>query len=463
MAIIWNNLLNVLKSKKGLGITFTRSAYDFAAFVDIVSSKIMEKRKIIRSFRKDHGKTKVADITVDQMYRSMTGTETLVYEPSNIDPEKGIRYYNQTISECWERLPKVDGGHQPLPEGMFHLLVTGDIPDKEQVKMLSKEWVERAVLPKHICTMLNNFPCTLHPVSQFSCAITALNNDSKLVKELHNVKRSDYWKIYLEDSMDLIAKAPSVAANIYRNIYKGGKGSLLIDPEADWAANFTTLLGLEGKESPEMMRMILTLLSDHGGGSLSTHASQLVCSALSDQYLCFAAALNGLAGPRAGKACEDGCTFLMKMRDQLGENPSEAEMRVYVYDFIKCGHRIPGYGHGILNNVDPRFLCEKEFATKNLPNDPLFKLALTLEKVAHPLLVEIGTVKCPWPNVYALLGLVLNHYGLKETNFYPVIMGVSRCLGIAASSIWSRGMILPIERPKSYSTGSLMKMLGLPK
>ncbi|XP_037904079.1 probable citrate synthase 2, mitochondrial [Hermetia illucens] len=291
MAIIWNNLLNVLKSKKGLGITFTRSAYDFAAFVDIVSSKIMEKRKIVRSFRKDHGKTKVADITVDQMYRSMTGTETLVYEPSNIDPEKGIRYYNQTISECWERLPKVDGGHQPLPE----------------------------------------------------------------------------------------------------------------------------------------------------------------------------AALNGLAGPRAGKACEDGCTFLMKMRDQLGENPSEAEMRVYVYDFIKCGHRIPGYGHGILNNVDPRFLCEKEFATKNLPNDPLFKLALTLEKVAHPLLVEIGTVKCPWPNVYALLGLVLNHYGLKETNFYPVIMGVSRCLGIAASSIWSRGMILPIERPKSYSTGSLMKMLGLPK
>ena len=112
----------------------------------------------------------------------MRGIKGLVCETSVLDPNEGIEFRNYTIPQCQELLPKAEGGEQPLPEGIFWLLLTGEIPDKAQVDEISREWVSRAELPQHVVIMLNNFPKDLHPMGQFSVAITALSNQSKFAK-----------------------------------------------------------------------------------------------------------------------------------------------------------------------------------------------------------------------------------------------------------------------------------------
>lgn len=78
-------------------------------------------------------------------------------------------------------------------------------------------------------------------------------------------------------------------------------------------------------------------------------------------------------------------------------------------------------------------------------------------KVVPPILLETGKVKNPWPNVDAHSGVLLQYYGMKEMNYYTVLFGVSRALGVLADLVWSRALGLPIERPKSLSTDLLMK------
>lgn len=121
------------------------------------------------------------------MYGGMRGIKAMVWETSVLDPDEGIRFRELSIPECQKVLPKAEGGSEPLPEGLFWLLVTGEIPTQSQVKQLSKEWAERAALPQHVVTLLNNLPNTLHPMSQFSAAITALNHDSKFAKAYADV------------------------------------------------------------------------------------------------------------------------------------------------------------------------------------------------------------------------------------------------------------------------------------
>lgn len=121
------------------------------------------------------------------MYGGMRGIKGLVCETSVLDADEGIRFRGLSIPECQKVLPKAPGGAEPLPEGLFWLLITGDVPSDAQVKALSKEWANRAALPAHVVTMLNNFPTTLHPMSQLSAAVTALNHESKYAKAYSEV------------------------------------------------------------------------------------------------------------------------------------------------------------------------------------------------------------------------------------------------------------------------------------
>lgn len=225
-----------------------------------------------------------------------------------------------------------------MPEGLFWLLITGDVPTKAQVDALSREWANRAALPSHVVTMLNNMPTTLHPMSQLSCAVTALNHESKYAKAYsEGVHKSKYWEYVYEDSMDLIAKLPVVAATIYRNTYRDGKGIGAIDPKKDWSANFTKMLGYEDEKFTELMRLYLTIHSDHEGGNVSAHTVHLVGSALSDPYLSFAAGMNGLAGPLHGLANQEVLVWLQKLRKELGDNASEDKVKDFIWKTLKSG------------------------------------------------------------------------------------------------------------------------------
>ncbi|XP_043461135.1 probable citrate synthase, mitochondrial [Leptopilina heterotoma] len=424
----------------------------------VMAEKIPVEQERIKSFRKQFGATKVGEVTVDMMYGGMRGIKGLVWEPSVLDADEGIRFRGKSIPECQKLLPKASGGSEPLPEGLFWLLITGDIPTEAQVKALSKEWASRSALPSHVTKALNDFPKSLHPMTQFSAAITLLNSESEFVKAYTNgVHKSKYWETVLEDSMNLIAKLPVVAATIYRNMYKGGKGIGSVDSSRDWSWNFSTMLGFDNPEFIELMRLYLTIHSDHEGGNVSAHTTHLVGSALSDPYLSFAAGMNGLAGPLHGLANQEVLVWLQKLRGQVGENPSDEKLKEFIWNTLKSGQVVPGYGHAVLRKTDPRYTCQREFALKHLPNDNLFKLVSQVYKVVPPILLETGKVKNPWPNVDAHSGVLLQYYGMKEMNYYTVLFGVSRALGVLASLVWSRALGLPIERPKSLSTDLLMK------
>nr|CAD7587126.1 unnamed protein product [Timema genevievae] len=272
----------------------------------VLAKKIPVEQERVKAFRKQYGSSKVGEVTVDMMYGGMRGIKGLVWETSVLDPDEGIRFRGYSIPECQKLLPKAPSGKEPLPEGLFWLLLTGDIPTETQVKAISKEWANRASLPSHVVTLLNNFPTNLHPMSQFSCAITALNSESKFAKAYsEGVHKTKYWEYVYEDAMDLIAKLPVVAATIYRNTYQDGKGIGAVDTSKDWSANFSQMLGYSNEEFVELMRLYLTIHSDHEGGNVSAHTVHLVGSALSDPYLSLAAGINGLAGPLHGLANQE--------------------------------------------------------------------------------------------------------------------------------------------------------------
>lgn len=193
-------------------------------------------------------------------------------------------------------------------------------------------------------------------------------------------------------------------------------------------------------------------------------------SALSDPYLSFAAGMCGLAGPLHGLANQEVLVFLNKIVAELNHDYKEQQLRDWIWAHLKSGQVVPGYGHAVLRKTDPRYECQREFALKHLPKDPMFRLVSDLYKVPllplvyYPLqitpniLLEQGKAKNPWPNVDAHSGVLLQYFGLTEMSYYTVLFGVSRALGCLSQLIWARGMGLPLERPKSHSTEGLMAL-----
>jgi len=415
----------------------------------------------VKQARAEHGKKTFGPVLVDQLYGGMRGLPALIWEGSVLDADEGIRFRGKTIPECQELLPKAPGGNEPLPEGLFWLLLTGEVPTAEQVAELSKDWAARAAIPEFVEEILDRCPPTLHPMSQFSLAVTALNHDSAFAKAYsQGISKKDYWGPTFEDSMDLIAKLPNIAGRIYRNVF--GQGKLpAIDPTKDYSHNLSTLLGFgDNAGFVELMRLYISIHTDHEGGNVSAHTGKLVGSALSDPFLSFGASLNGLAGPLHGLANQEVLVWLRKMQSVIGENATDEAVREYVWSTLKGGQVVPGYGHAVLRKTDPRYIAQREFALKHLPEDPLFKLVGQVFNIVPDVLLEAGKAKNPWPNVDAHSGALLTHYGLTQMEFYTVLFGVSRAFGVTAQLIWDRALGAPLERPKSYSTALIKKMFA---
>ncbi len=91
-----------------------------------------------------------------------------------------------------------------------------------------------------------------------------------------------------------------------------------------------------------------------------------------------------------------------------------------------------------------------------MANDELFKIVQLLYEVTPEILKSTGKIKNPWPNVDAHSGILLMHYGLVEYDFYTVLFGVSRSIGVLTSLLWDRALGSPIERPSSVTTNWIM-------
>lgn len=423
-----------------------------ASLKEKFASKLGPMQERVRNIIKEHGDVKISDVTVTQAYGGMRGVKCMVTETSALDPYEGIRFRGFSIPELREKLPKAPGGEEPLPEGIFYLLLTGELPTEDDVSLITKEWQKRSALPQYLIDTLKSIPKDTHPMTQFSMGILALQKDSIFAQRYREgMPKTEYWDPMYEDVMNLLAKLPHIAAYIYRKIYKNND-HIPADPDMDWGGNFAHMLGIENEEFKELMRLYLVLHSDHEGGNVSAHTTHLVGSALSDAYYSLSAGMNGLAGPLHGLANQEVLRWIMDLRDKLGSSPSKEELKKYVWDTLNSGQVIPGYGHAVLRKTDPRYVAQRDFALKHLPDDEIFKIVSDIYEVVPPILQEHGKAKNPWPNVDAHSGCLLLHYGITEYDFYTVFFGVSRAIGVLSSLIWDRALGLPIERPKSVTT-----------
>lgn len=407
----------------------------------------------IKSIIKEHGNKKIGEVTLSQVYQGMRGITGLVTETSLLDATEGIRFRGYSIPELRDQLPKAKGGNEPLPEGLFYLMLLGELPTAEQTHEVTAILQRRSHVPNYVFDTIEALPISTHPMTQFVVGIMALQNESKFAKKYATgMNKKDYWDPTIEDALDLLARLPRIAAYIYRRKYKNDEH---IQPDGllDWAGNFAHMMGYQDETFKELMRLYMTIHADHEGGNVSAHTTHLVGSALSDPFLSFAAGMNGLAGPLHGLANQEVVKWIFELRENLKtDNPTKEQIAEYVKSTLSQGKVVPGYGHAVLRKTDPRFTAQMEFAKRNMPDDALVNIVWNIYEVVPPILQSLGKIKNPWPNVDAHSGALLVHFGMVEYEFYTVLFGVSRAMGVLASLCWDRVLGLPIERPKSITT-----------
>ena len=414
-------------------------------------------RERIKNLNKEHGEVVVAQVNVGQVIGGMRDIKSLLTDVSYVDPAEGIRFRGMSIPQVLKALPRGRGARMPLVGGLYYLLLIGEVPTREQALEVEAEWARRASIPEHVFKMLKTMPENTHPMTLFSQAVLALQNGSVFARRYHEgMKKDAYWEAALDDSLDLTAKLPLIAAFIYRMKYFGETKKPKYNPKYDYGTNFARMIKVEDKKGyADLARLYFILHSDHESGNVSAHTMHLVGSALSDPYLSFSAALNGLAGPLHGLANQECLGWLLDVHKQFGGVPSREELYKFAWDTLNSGKVIPGYGHAVLRVPDPRYTAQMEFAKKRFPEDELVRLADLVFDVVPQVLKEQGKAKNPAPNVDAISGTLQYYYGVRHFDFYTVLFGIGRALGVTANYVWARALGMPLERPKSVTTRML--------
>jgi citrate synthase len=421
-----------------------------------ISEQLPQWRERVRTLAKDHAEVVVDTVTIGEVVGGMRDIKSLLTDVSFVDPAHGILFRGMTIPEILKKLPKARGGKLPLVGGLYYLLMIGEVPTREQAQAVEAEWADRAEVPDYVFKMLRAMPKDTHPMTLFSQAALALQHDSVFAKKYHSMKKDAYWEAALEDSLNLTAKLPLIAAYIYRMKYFDETKKPKYNPKQDYGMNFARLMKVTNKkEYAELMRLYFIIHSDHESGNASAHATHLVGSTLADVYYAFSSGLNALAGPLHGLANQECLAWLIDVKDKFGGVPTRDELYKFSWDTLNSGHVIPGYGHAVLRVPDPRYIAQLEFAKKRFPNDDLVRLAEMVFDVVPQVLKEQGKAKNPAPNVDAISGTLQYYYGVREFDFYTVLFGVGRALGVTANYVWARALGQPIERPKSMTTQML--------
>jgi citrate synthase len=422
-----------------------------------IAAQLPDFRARVTKLVKEQGEIVLDKVTIGQVYGGMRDIKSLVTDISFVDPATGIKFRGMAIPEVLKKLPKPRGSKIPYVGGLFYLLIIGEIPTREQAEEVEAEWAKRAVIPDYVFKMLKSMPKETHPMVLFSQAVLALQSQSVFAKKYNEgIKKDAYWEPTLEDALNLTAKLPVIAAYIYRMKYFGETKKPKYNPRQDYGMNFSRMMGVTDRKGyAELARLYFILHSDHESGNVSAHATHLVGSALSDAYYAFSAGLNGLAGPLHGLANQECLGWLISVRDKFKGVPPRDDLYKFAWDTLNGGKVIPGYGHAVLRVTDPRFTAQMEFAKARFPEDTLILLADLVYDVVPIVLKEQGKAKNPAPNVDAISGTLQYYYGVREFDFYTVLFGVGRALGVTANLVWARALGQPIERPKSVTTAML--------
>lgn len=419
--------------------------------ISILHDKLQKTAEALRAARtslvKEHGETVLSSVTIEQVFGGMRGVPALVCDTSSVSADEGLRIRNIPILELTDA----------TPEEIFWLLVSGERPNAEELAALKDLFAPHYQIPSYVVDTLKAMPKDAHPMAMLSAGLMAMERESAFRKAYDaGAGKDELWKAMFDDSVRLIASMAGLAAAVYRVRFHGG--SVIDAPagEKDMSNAFAHMLGISNDPAwKDLVRLYLVLHSDHEGGNVSAMTSYVVSSALSDAYYSVSAAMCGLAGPLHGLANQECLRFIIDLEKQFGGVPTEEQLREYAWNRLNSGQVIPGYGHAVLRVTDPRFTAFYDFAEKHNINDDNVKLVQMIYNIVPGILKEQGKAKNPWPNVDAASGSLLYAYGMTEFDFYTVMFGVSRAMGLCAQMLVNRMMMSPIVRPKSLTIAEM--------
>lgn len=377
----------------------------------------------------------------------MRGVPALVCDTSSVSADEGLRIRDIPILE----LTNI------TPEETFWMLVTGTRATPEQLSELRASFAKHYQIPQYVVDTLKAMPKDSHPMAMLSVGLLAMERESEFRAAYDKGAGKDaLWQSLLNDSVRLIASMPGIAAAIYRIRFNKGDVIAPLADDNDLSNNFAHMLGVSDDPAwKELVRLYLVLHSDHEGGNVSAMTSYVVSSALSDPYYSVSAAMSGLAGPLHGLANQECLRFIMDVREQFNGVPTDEQLTEYTWNRLNNGQVVPGYGHAVLRVTDPRFTAFYDFGVKYGLQDDNVQIVHKLFKLVPGILKEHGKAKNPWPNVDAGSGALLYNYGMTEFDFYTVMFGVSRAIGLCSQMVVNRMMASPIVRPKSMTLAEL--------
>lgn len=416
---------------------------------DKLAKALAAERETLQNLAKNSGAKVVDKTTVEQIVHGAHGIKSLICDTSSVPPDKGLIIRGQPISALADK----------LPEEIYWLLLTGQLPDKEDLAALQAELSARAELPGYVWKVLDQMPSDAHAMCLLNTGILCMERESVFRKRYEEKMAKDgFGDATFEDALTLMARVPVLAAGIYRRKFKKAE-PIAPNPKLDWGANYAHMLGIADPkgEFAQLLRLYLVLHCDHESGNVSAMTATTVNSALSDLYYALAAGFNGLAGPLHGLANQECLTWVLNLMKRHGGMPTVDQIKKEAEETIAAKRVIPGYGHGVLRVIDPRFESFVAFGRTRCANDPVFQTVLRVFEAVPAVLKQYPKIKNPCPNVDAASGSLLYHYGLTDQDYYTVLFAVGRTMGITAQCTVARGLMLPIVRPTSVTSGWLIE------
>lgn len=371
-------------------------------------------------------------ITKEQLETGLRGFPVGYCPTSTVHPEKGLFYIDHPIAKL---------SHM-APEAVIYLLYHGRIGRESEIEGFKKELCKRAVVHPEVIRHIEMLPRSGHPMKLFPMALLLLG-----IFECKND--------YREDCLNIIAKIPEVTAAVI-NHHAGWGRTPPSRPELGYMENFTEMLRIPGGIAPELptvMRLFNILHFDHGGGNLSTFVGKAVASGLEDMYGSMSAAMNALAGPRHGQANQECLEFIDEVLKNLGPDATFAQVEDYIRYRLEKKELIYGFGHAVLRVEDPRATVELAFAQKHFGKHPLIRILSLIREAGSKVLKENPKISDPYINVDAVSGALLTVSGFPYSDYFTVLFGLSRVVGIAIQTVYERceargGKGTPIVRPK---------------
>lgn len=371
------------------------------------------------------------EITRDQLETGLRGVPVGYCTTSHVDPQKGLFYVGRPIAE----LSHLD------PLEVIYLLYYGEMGTPEGIARFKKELEKRGRCKEKTVRHLEALPQEGPPLELLAAAL--------LIVGIYEGTGD-----YREDCLNVIAKLPQIGALLINHHAKWGK-TPEPKPELGYIQNFLHMLQTPGPKTSELydvMRLFNVLHFDHSGGNLSTFVGKAVASGLEPMYGSLAAAMTALAGPRHGRANQDCLEFVQGVLKEVGPQASAADVERLLRRKLERKELVFGFGHAVLRVEDSRATVCYKYCEKHFPQDPLVKIALLLRSEGPKILKENPKISSPYPNIDAISGSMLMAGGFPYPEYFTLLFGLSRAVGIAIQIVYERleardGKGTPIIRP----------------